>query len=294
MQVVLKAPTHHGGYWRARGEVLECPRAEAEALVRSGAAECAPGAASTVAAADGPVVVVVPTYNRVRRLGETLRSALTQTPAPDRIVVVDDGSTDGTRDFLEETAALHYDKVELRTHRENLGVAAARGTGTDDLPAGAIVVELDDHDRHEPGALAAMVEAIRGRGRSFVYGDCLMIDEGGRAFRTFRKPPYVPWQLRDCGCFVAGVRAYRKSLYDEAGRWRPDFGPAGDYDLFLRFEQLLRGRGIESLPQVLSRVRVAAGSISVERYAEQAEKSALLRRLAREGRLMAGLREVTA
>lgn len=48
------------------------------------------------------ISVVIPTYNRRRYIGETLRSILAQTSPPDEIIVVDDGSTDGTYELLEE------------------------------------------------------------------------------------------------------------------------------------------------------------------------------------------------
>lgn len=48
------------------------------------------------------ISVVIPTYNRRQYIGETLRSILAQSSPPDEVIVVDDGSTDGTYELLEE------------------------------------------------------------------------------------------------------------------------------------------------------------------------------------------------
>ena len=234
MQVAITRTVHHRGGWRRSGEVLECPRAEAEALIRTGCAEAAGGGAAPEFDVAGPVCVVLTTRDRVKLLGETIRSVLIQEPRPDRLVVVDDGSTDRTPELLDETAAIHFDLVELRRHGIPLGAAAARRTGASGLAADAIVVELGEFDVLERGALSAMVGAIRDGGARLVYGDWILVGPDGRAKWSFRKPRYVPWQFRDRGPCVTGVRAYAKGLYDAAAG--PPAAPAArdDRELFLR------------------------------------------------------------
>ena len=67
------------------------------------------------------VSVVIPTYNGIRTIGATLDSVLQQTQAADEILVMDDGSTDGTVSFLRSYAP----RVTV-FQQENRGVAAAR------------------------------------------------------------------------------------------------------------------------------------------------------------------------
>jgi glycosyltransferase involved in cell wall biosynthesis len=74
------------------------------------------------------VSVVIPAYNAAATLDETLHSVRSQTHRALEIIVVDDGSTDNTRMVAERHAAVDH-RIQLLTHEENAGVAAARNTG---------------------------------------------------------------------------------------------------------------------------------------------------------------------
>ena len=70
------------------------------------------------------VSVIVPAYNRKATLGRCLDSVLGQTMPIEEVIVVDDGSTDGTTEWVKA----HYPDVIL-IEQENLGVSAARNAG---------------------------------------------------------------------------------------------------------------------------------------------------------------------
>src|SRR5437899_3943833 len=69
------------------------------------------------------VSIVIVCYNQARYLREAIQSALAQTIADIEVLVVDDGSTDNTRDVALSFSAVRY------VHQENQGLAAARNTG---------------------------------------------------------------------------------------------------------------------------------------------------------------------
>ena len=71
-----------------------------------------------------PVSVVIPAYNSARTLGETLESILSQTIVPRQIIVIDDGSKDGTGDV-----ARGFGEVITYRRQENAGPSAARNHG---------------------------------------------------------------------------------------------------------------------------------------------------------------------
>lgn len=80
---------------------------------------------------DMPLVsIVIPTYNRMHRLEECLHALIHQTYPYLEIIIVDDGSTDATRDYVEEFQHKHPG-VPLRIvgHETNCGISAARNTG---------------------------------------------------------------------------------------------------------------------------------------------------------------------
>jgi glycosyltransferase involved in cell wall biosynthesis len=105
---------------------------------------------------DPPVSVIIPAYNSERYIGEAIASVLGQTHEDFELIVVDDGSTDGTQD---RALAIRDDRIHVIA-TANQGVGAARKTGLD-AAAGQIITYLDADDRWRPEKLATEVELFR-------------------------------------------------------------------------------------------------------------------------------------
>src|SRR5690349_14194018 len=106
------------------------------------------------------VSIIVPTFNRAYCLGRTVRSALAQTHAGIEVIVVDDGSTDGTRELVRELMAA--DGRVRYAFQSNRGVSAARNRGLK-LAAGAFVAFLDSDDVWKPWKLELQLACMRAR-----------------------------------------------------------------------------------------------------------------------------------
>ena len=74
------------------------------------------------------VSVIIPVYNRANVISRAIRSVLQQSYLPVELIVVDDGSTDGTQEIVEKWIEVDP-RVRLIEHRKNKGASAARNTG---------------------------------------------------------------------------------------------------------------------------------------------------------------------
>ncbi len=122
------------------------------------------------------VLAIIPAFNEERTLGEVLQRVR---PQVDEIVVIDDGSGDGTRAVAEESGA-----TVLR-HVINRGLGAALGTGFAWAAARGVdvAITLDADGQHDPADIPRFVEAIS-QGADVVIGSRLLDPKG------------MPWQRR--------------------------------------------------------------------------------------------------
>src|SRR5262245_36981656 len=131
------------------------------------------------------VSVIIPTRNRWPILSRSaLPAALMQEDVAVEIIVVDDGSTDGTRDGLERSAGESL--LVLRNEVSN-GVSAARNRGIE-AARGEWLAFLDDDDLWAPGKLRAQVDRGRARRAGFVFSGAVTID-GDRRPIAYRHVP---------------------------------------------------------------------------------------------------------
>ncbi len=124
---------------------------------------------------DIQITVVIPTYNRSRVIGRAIESALGQEHSPSEVIVIDDGSLDGTRGLIDS----YGDSVRY-AYQTNAGVSAARNRGVREAHFEWIAF-LDSDDYWLPDHLKRMVNAIEAtQGRAALYfADTQMSGDGG-------------------------------------------------------------------------------------------------------------------
>lgn len=113
------------------------------------------------------VSVIIPVYQVERYVADCLDSVLTQTYAHLEVVVVDDGSTDGSADILAAYAG--RDRRMRVVRQANAGLGAARNAGVRHS-RGELLVFLDSDDTVPPGSYAVMVDSLVSSGSDFVLG----------------------------------------------------------------------------------------------------------------------------
>lgn len=107
-------------------------------------------------ARDFSVSVVIPLYNKERAIECTLKSVLGQTRKPEELIIVDDGSTDGSLTVVQRVLSEGETPIDIRVlQQENQGVSAARNRGANESRS-AYIAFLDADDEWLPGYLAEL------------------------------------------------------------------------------------------------------------------------------------------
>ncbi len=184
------------------------------------------------AAGNELVSVIIPCYNQGRFLGQAIESVMLQSFPNFEVIVVDDGSTDNTR----EVAAL-YSEVRV-VPQEHVGISAARNRGVSESK-GSWLVFLDSDDRLLPDALTLGLQHFRDHVEcAFVFGRHQEINADGTGPRTTpfvsaEKDPYRQLLLYNC-VYTPSTAMFRRDAFDAVGGFDQRFAGAEDYDLYLR------------------------------------------------------------
>jgi len=203
------------------------------------------------------VSVVIPAYNAERWVRETIASVIAQTYRPLEVLVVDDGSTDGTVAIAESFG----DPVTV-VRQANSGAAAARNAGIA-RSTGEYVALLDADDLWDPAKLAVQVGELE-RDRSIGALQCgtAYVDINGRVLEIRRPPRRATfWDVVRFRGVVAlmSTLLIRRSCIERAGAQETRFEGKDEWEWAMR---LARHCGLGGAPDPLVTHRVFAGSMS--------------------------------
>lgn len=184
------------------------------------------------------VSVVIPTHDRKELLLLALRSVLRQRGVEFEVLVVDDGSSDGTYAAVD---SIDEPRIRVLRHERPRGVATARNVGVA-AASGSWIALLDDDDLWSPDKLALQLAAAEDAGSVWVYGGMVEIDLHGRLLGG--DPPPSPEfllsvltkkNLMPAGCSNVVVRAEELSA---VGGFDPGLRHLADWDLWLRLAEM--------------------------------------------------------
>lgn len=212
------------------------------------------------------ISVVIPCYNGEAYLGEALDSVRSQTLPPTQVIVVDDGSTDGSAAIARGMAGITL------VSQPNRGLPAARNAGLA-VADGDLVAFLDADDVWEPRKLerqAAFLDDNPSVGYAFAHHRYLVED-----------PEALPGWLR--GQVARGSEPsplpsawlVRRELFDTVGRFDESLHISDDLDWLMR----ATAAGVRSgtVPEVLVGRRIHASNLSLDRERTQRELLGILR-----------------
>ncbi len=231
------------------------------------------------------ISVVIPTYNRLGYLREALESVLRQTHAADEILVVDDGSTDGTE------AAISALPAPIRYIRQkNAGPAAARNRGLREAK-GDWIAFLDSDDLWVPTKLAEQMDFLEKNPEvDFLFAHMVNFGPAGedtepeildQSVYTYCRTHAT--DLRDFVNYLLRVNPvptstviFRQSTIERVGYLREDIGYADDFQWWLRWALKTR---CGFLDRVLEKRRIHGSNIIGDRRAMMISVLAVLKDL---------------
>ncbi|HBR15685.1 MAG TPA: hypothetical protein DD723_09160 [Candidatus Omnitrophica bacterium] len=180
------------------------------------------------------VSVIIPTYNRSDFIGRAIESVLKQTFQDYEIIIVDDGSTDETREIVLWLSKVN-DKIKY-FYQPNKGVSAARNRGLEEAK-GEFIAFLDSDDSWAPEKLALQVKILEEHPRvGIVYAIMPMVDEKGESLGATQE--HSGNNFKDLivkgGHYPTSAVITRKASFQKAGLFDEAMPILEDIDMWLR------------------------------------------------------------
>ena len=229
------------------------------------------------------VSVILAVHNDRHHIEDAVQSICDQTFADFELILVDDGSTDGTCSAVD-TLARSDTRIRLyRQSRQGLTVSLDRAIAE---AQGEYLARQDSDDRSRSTRLARQVAFLNAHQAVAAVGTAAtVIDEDGRQLRTIwgeRGPNAVRRALLSMRSTpVHGSMMMRREAVMAAGGYRPAFTASQDFDLWLRLSERC---DLDNLPEVLYEWRLNLAGVYSTRRTEQLALSAIALAFARERR----------
>jgi glycosyltransferase involved in cell wall biosynthesis len=208
------------------------------------------------------VTVVIPVYNREKYLAAAIDSILAQTFTDFGLLVIDDGSADGS---VEIVRSYRDPRIRLVCNETNLGVPKTRNRGIQ-LARGEYLAFLDSDDWAYPERLAKQVAFLDSHPDYAAVGAWIAwMDEEGHSLRRVKRKPVSPDE-------IAAQRLFRQGIENSASMAQTavlrEYGHREEYDLSEDFDlwaRIAAKHKLATLPEVLVRRRMHGGRITQEK-----------------------------
>ena len=189
------------------------------------------------------VTVVIPAYNRVNYIEQTIGSVLDQTYPQIQLIVIDDGSTDGTYEKIQA----YGDRLQLLTHPGHLnrGQSASINLGLRQA-SGKYIAILDSDDYWAPEKLDIQVDFLEKHPDiGLVYTNGYAVNAEGEILYAIYDNNHKEYNdtdavLLDCYILLPQNSLVRKSVYDKAGFFEESYRSAQDHDMLIRIAEITK------------------------------------------------------
>lgn len=211
------------------------------------------------------VSVIIPTYNRANFIGETIQSVLDQTFQDFEIIVVDDGSTDNTKEIIESFIK-KSGKIKYLYEKNSGTCAAPRNVGFYNS-TGKYLCFLDSDDLWLPEKLQKQIDFFKNSGNEKLgFIDCgtLIINEHGKEIKNnYNFPKYQGNVYKDFLKYnfvlSPGSVLIKRSVLENIGLFDENLPSAEDWELWIRISKKYE---FASLKEPLFKYRVHINNLT--------------------------------
>lgn len=209
------------------------------------------------------ISIITPTYNRELFLSQMIESVLAQTHREWELIIVDDGSTDNSKELVQQ----YIDKDPRINYlqQENQGQSIARNKGLA-VANGEFICFLDSDNYWPQDKLEKSVQAFKDYpDADIVYGDCVTIDEQGTELHRNnmkRHSGRIAHLLLKDNFVSMNTAMTKKTCFNEMGGMSGTRRVADDYDLWLKFSARFK---FQYIPEYMVFYRVMKNQISTNK-----------------------------
>lgn len=205
------------------------------------------------------VTVVIPTHNCGQYICQAIESVLKQTYKDREIIVVDDGSTDKTREIIEpyiQAGSVRY------IYQENRGLPGARNTGIQNAK-GEFIVVLDADDELDERMVSLCLEKVEGEHTDWCVCDIIRVEDNqnGITKELYRakipKGNFCQNMLLDD--FISRSPFFRKTSLFDIGLYHEDIQVRVDWEINIRL--ILAGKRFSYVPEPLYIYKLRSSSL---------------------------------
>jgi glycosyltransferase involved in cell wall biosynthesis len=214
------------------------------------------------------ITVLMPVYNDEKFVRYSIESILNQTFQNYEFIIINDASTDGTLDILNEYKKQDH-RIIVESNKDNLRVPRTLNKGLN-LARGKYIARIDSDDisgkkRFEKQVL--FLENNKGFGMVGSYAE--VIDEEDKTIdflHEYSEPEFIFYTLSFWNCFVTSSVMFEKKLAIESGGFDPNFDRTEDYEMWYKISRLKK---VYIIPEYLSKYRKNKSGVTAKYSAEQ-------------------------
>lgn len=182
------------------------------------------------------VSVIMPTYNRENVIKNAIDSVISQTFSSYELIIIDDGSTDGTENFLKnEYNSLLTDKKIKYIKTNNNGVSKARNIGLNNSN-GNVIAYLDSDNIWHPDYLEKMIYVLD-KSNSMMAYSAIKVHDNTKSVSITRESTFDRTKLLEGNYIDLNIFMHKKSLFDKFGGFDEELTRLVDWDLILRYTE---------------------------------------------------------